>query len=168
MTVKASDYSKKVTAHNIAVSRLTDVSKIDNLPKELKMEVDVLISFFKAYDMEQHKEKGIKLTGEILTGEQVLEIVINATGYTKWSFFKEEDFNPDWVREQFNLDVKDEEIVEYKIERSAKSRNDVWMISVVCLPGCIHVGFDTGRADYFIEHLIPNADAEKEIEKNFE
>jgi hypothetical protein len=170
MTVKTSNYSKKVTAHSIAVSRLTDVSRIDNLPTELKMEVDVLISFFKAYDMGQHKDKGIKLEGDTLTKEQVLELVINATGYKKWSFFVDEeyDFNPDWVREQFNLDVKDEDIVEYKLERSAKSRNDVWLITVVCLPGCVHLGFDTDRADHYIDHLVPNTNAEKEIEKNFE
>lgn len=168
MKIKTSDYSKKEAAHSMALHRLQDVSKINNLPQDLKTEVENLISFFKAYDMSQHKESGIKLEGKVLTEEEVLQAVIEATGYTKWSSFKEEDFNPNWIREKFNLDLKKEDIIEYKVERSTNSRNDVFMISVTCLPGCVNLGFDTGRADHYLDYLVQNEKLKKEIEQNFD
>jgi hypothetical protein len=168
MSIKSSEYSKKETAYRVAVSRLKDVAALDNLPQELKDEVNVLISFFKTYDMEQHKDKGIKLTGEILSQDEVLSAVIDATGYKKWSIFKDDDFDPKWIINEFNLNVKEDDIVEYRVDRSTNSRNDIFMVTVICLPGCVYVGFDTGRADAYIEHLIPNADIRKEIEANFD
>ena len=168
MAIKASDYSKKVKAHDIATHRLKEVSKIENLPPKLKQEVEALIKIFDSYDMTQHKDKGIKLSGDILSKEDVLKAVIDATGYTKWSVFKDEDHCPEYIIKEFNLDIKEEDVVLYRVERSTNSRNDIFMVNVTCLPGCVYVGFDTGRADGYIEHLIPNANIKKEIEDNFD
>jgi hypothetical protein len=168
MTIKTSEYSKKVNAHKTASYRLKEAAEMEHLPKELKNEVEKLIKFFATYDMTKHKDKGIKLVGDVMSKDEVLKAVIDATGYTKWSIFQEDDFNPKWIIQKFNLDVKEEDTIQYRVDRSVNSRNDVFMVTVTCLPGHVYVGFDTDRADAYIEHLIPNANIRKEIEANFD
>lgn len=168
MKIKSSEYSKALYAYNTTVSSLESLAKTTHLPDDLKKKIKELHIKFKAYNIAQHKEIGINLEGKILTVEEIKEIVLDATGYTRWSVYKDEDdLDHSWLLEHFGIDVDVEKIVTYMVERNTNSRSEIFLIKVTVLPGNVYLTFDTGRAGYGIEHLVDNKDMKKNIESQF-
>lgn len=171
--IKATEYSKIVSAHSSASSRLDEAAKIEHLPKALKDEVKALIKKFKDYDLAQHREKGKMLTGKMLTAEELKQIVIDASGYTKWiidtQFDEEEPSNYQYLLDRYGVDVADKsKIVEYRISRKVNSRDDLWLVSFTVFPGHVEISYDTNRVGYGEDNLIANKDIKKVIEAQFD
>lgn len=164
-----SSYSKKLQDYEMSLSRLKDIKKLSHLPKELQTQVQNLITVFEKYDMNQHKDKSVELTGNILTEDEVKEIVVDASGYTKWTVEKqEEDQDHECLKDTYGVEFDDSKAVTYLVSRQVRSRDDLWLISFTCLPGHVYLGFDTGRVGYGIEKILKNTQAMSNIAAQFD
>lgn len=164
MNIESSDFSKKLRDYQKAVSVLKSVQGFDNLPKDLKDQFAVFQKQVEVYDIEKHREKLITLSGPILTDIEVKNIVIEASGYTRWSIeprSKEEyqetcQHYKNILLDYYNLDIAIEDIKVHEIARSTNSRNDIFLVQFACVPGHVYVDLHTGRVGYDLEKILPN------------
>jgi DNA gyrase/topoisomerase IV subunit A len=170
--IKTSEYSKIVQAHSNASSNLKGISETNHLPQALKDEVKALMQKFKDYDLEQHRETAKMLTGSVMTAEELQQIVVDATGYTKWklsSDFEEDDAQQDHTHllKHYGVDVADKRAIKmYRFTRNSNSRSDLWLISFTCFPGHAYISFDTGRVGWDAQGIVPNKDIESTVAAN--
>lgn len=97
------------------------------------------------------------LDGEILNSEQIKEMIIEASGYTKWSVDQDEILGEQEIKDykkNYNIDFEQTEIHNYVFYRSVNNRNDVNIIIVTAFPGLFNVDIQTGRAGYTLEGLV--------------
>jgi predicted DNA binding CopG/RHH family protein len=98
------------------------------------------------------------LSGEILDGNQIKELIVNATGYTKWKLDTTETLEPedlDSIKKNFNVDFKENGIQKYLFSRNTNNRNALCTIIVTSLPGKIfEVALQTDRAGYGLDGLV--------------
>ena len=98
-----------------------------------------------------------KIIGEQLNAQQIYDILVDASGYTKW---KLEEYNDDpdidFFRNSLNLDVQESDAKKFTASRNAKSKRDVYFLIFTSLPGHVFVELQTSNVGYSSEKVIPD------------
>jgi hypothetical protein len=93
------------------------------------------------------------------TSEEILEMIKDSSGYTKWKLSSTETLKNDEMQEikqDFNVDFKETEIQVYSYSRSTNDRNALSYIMVTVLPGFYQVQLQTNKVGYSLEGLVNN------------
>jgi len=169
MSIKISKSSQK----NEEIERLQwEIEKIINNHKilkeipETKKTLKTILDDLKKVSFENKDVKNLE--GNIVGSERVKELIVEATGYIKWSLDEDEILEQDEVneyKEQYGIDFKDSEIHRYRFCRSTNDRNSVSMITVTVLPGVFKVEIDTDRANYELDGLLNEKELVSGIER---
>lgn len=160
MAIKKSKYVVKKNGLEMISCEIKKISerKILNEFPEMKKKLQSLINDFKNISFEDNL--GTILNGKVLDKEEIKELIIEATGYTKWEVDHIEKLSSeeiDSIKKQFNVNFKEEAIYRYGYSRKTNSRNNIHMIIIMSIPGFLDVEIHTGRAGYGLEELVnPN------------
>lgn len=165
--MKKTNYSAQLDAYESLQAKMRDALAIKNLPEEIMKELNKCSNFLSSYDMKQHDtEKKENLKGKLLTEKQVKQLVVNATGYTKWEVEELSDddcHDKEYLKKEFGVEFNSSK--EYHVTRQSNSRSDLWLIGFTCLPGHVYITLDTGRVGWSIDKILPNDKALEELEK---
>ena len=170
MAIKTSDNGKSKRALDLIGHRIDELLKIENLPDEVVKKIQELKNFteeFKLPMIENYRE----LKGKVFSGEEVLEIVKDVTGFTKWSIdevTESEDLDLDWFKENFAISFDETNVKQYNIFRKCHSRDEIFLIQVITFPGHFYVSMDTGRVGFSLNDILTENEMKKGILSNFE
>jgi hypothetical protein len=166
-------YAKTKRAYMRALSTIEELSKNKDLPDDLIVDIFELRSKFNDYDITTHKEKGRTLTGTVLTEQEAVKAVIDATGYNRWSIenLDEEgethEHRIKHLKENYGVEFDESEFKRYSISRETRSRDDFWLVQIYAFAGHCWFSMDTGRADMCLDKIISNDELTESIEANF-
>lgn len=170
MSIKKSNYKKESTAIEILQARMENLLEdkyLDGLPIVIRKKVEEFIVEVGQYEFTN--EDIIKsLSGETAKKEEILDIIVKATGYTKWSLEEKTKLTKEDIKniqKKYAVSFSDTEIYEYRFFRKTNSRNDVNMITVTAIPGYFQISVDTDRADFVFPDLLTSEEAIKELER---
>ncbi len=170
MAIKTSENGKSKKALYILGHRIDDLTKIENLPPEILEKINELKKFtedFKLPMVNSNRE----LKGKVYSGEEVLEIVKDVTGFTKWSIdevTEAEDLELDWFRENFAISFDETNVKQYNMFRKCHSRDEIFLIQVITFPGHFYVSMDTGRVGFSLNDILTEKEMRAGILANFE
>ena len=157
MTIKKSSATEK----NQKIQRIQDEIKsllshkiLEEAP-ELKQKIQELLK-----EASKIKFKNIDakmLEGKVATPDEILQMIIDSSGYTKWKLdntelVSSEDLKS--LKDNYNIDFKEETINQYMFSRSTRDRNSLGMIIVKALPGLFQVDLHTDRVGYSLSGLV--------------
>ena len=171
--MQTTQFSKTKQAYERALSTIEHLTNNNDIPQALNLEIVDLLNKFKNYDITLHQEKGSLLTGAVLTAQEALKSVIDATGYNHWGLENlGEDGNTNehmikHLKENYGVDFDENEFQKYNISRKTNSRNDFWLVQVYAFAGHCWFTMDTGRADMCIARVLANEELTASIEANF-
>lgn len=175
--MKETVFAKNIRLNNMCVSDLESLmKKIKNqkdYPHELVAMLANTIAEFKSYNMEIFKEpvKDLEqLQGNVLSKDDVLGVVVEASGYNKWTIVEAQNSSEE--NEKLKQELEDDGLTceaqlikEYQVSRKTRGKDEVGFIIIHCFPGHTKVQVQTSHVGYFINDgdLIKNKELEGEI-----
>lgn len=172
MPIKKSNYSKQENAVDILKSKLDNISNeilLDNLPQEMRKKFEN----FKL-EIDQHEpiteENFQKLTGKVETQEEVLALIIQATGYTKWEFDQKIKLTKkqiDLVKKAYGISFSMKEIYEYVFTRETSNPKMINMLTITVLPSHFDIYIESERTGFSIDELMTNEEAIEKLKQYF-
>lgn len=170
MAIKTSDNGKSKKSLDFLSHRIDELLKIDNLPSEVLEKINELKNFteeFKLPMIENYRE----LKGKNYSGEEVLEIVKDITGFSKWKIddiTEGDDLDLNWFKENFAITFDETNVRQYNFFRNCHSRDEIFLIQIITFPGHFYVSMDTGRVGFSLNDILTEKEMKAEILKNFE
>lgn len=143
--------------------------KSNNAPKELQNKVNEFYDFLKSYDVELLRPKANVLKGDLFDFESVKEKIINHTGY----IWKVKEIKSKTELEERGISKEDFEFRHnftpenyrcFQFYRDSKSRDELWLLVLILLPGCAIIEYSTGRVD----GITDICDSIEKLMKDFE
>jgi superfamily I DNA/RNA helicase len=174
MTIKKTKGSNQERCVDILHSRLDNLlgdQYLQNLPQDIKQKIKDFKTELKAYKIQKDTSGYKVLNGQVLDADQILQIILEASGYNKWSLQETEQLSQEDVesiKDRFGVSFEEKTIQTYRFSRSTKHRDDVNMVTVTAVPGYNEVGIDTDRAGVYIEYLVTPKEMKSELESNFD
>lgn len=169
MTVKSSEFSKKMYVYNDSLEKLRRLTQEKELPESLRSECLALHKKFLDYDMQQHADPKKSLTGNVLTREEAAEILLNTSGYIKWkgeeNTSEVEDLK-NHFQEEYSVNITDFKV--YEFHKSTNNRNEIYFVGFHCMPGHVSVSMSTDRVGFGSDSLIPNAELAAYMQGQFD
>lgn len=173
--ITTSNYSKKVQAYEQTLYEIERLAQNVNLPEEIIKEIKGFHSKLKKYEIKKHEVKLISLKGKLIGKEEIKKILVDATGYTRWSVVEEDresreeerGYGSEWLVKNFGVSFDEEKVKYFTAERSTQNRDEIYLIDFTVLPGSVYMSFDTDRVGYDIKYLVPNKDIKKEVAAQF-
>lgn len=129
--------------------------KILNEVPSIKKDIEQLLINVNAVSFKNTEASQIE--GYIATSEELLDMIKEASGYTKWKFSQTETLSVEEIndlKEEFNIDFTEQEIYRHMFSRSTNDRNALGMIIVTVLPGLFQVDLHTDRVGYGLDGLV--------------
>lgn len=116
-------------------------------------------------------EKLTTLSGDVLTSQEALQIIVAATKCNEWEEEKEDEnededdnyYNSEFFAQNFQVNVTN--IQRYVFTCETDNRSDVYKVEFICLPGCAYVNLESDRASFNLQKLIKNNKLKSEIKK---
>ena len=157
MTIKkssATEKNQKIQRLQNEIQKLLSHKILEEAP-ELKQKIKELLT-----EASKIKFKNIDakmLEGKVATPEEILQMIMDSSGYTKWKLdntelVSSEDLKS--LKDNYNIDFKEKTINQYMFSRSTKDRNALGMIIVTALPGLFQVDLHTDRVGYSLTGLV--------------
>lgn len=159
MSIKTSDATEKnqkIKRVQNEIKNLLQHKILAEVP-EIKKTIENLLLSVSAIEFKNDNPKMIE--GEMKTSEEILEMIKDSSGYTKWKLSSTETLKNDEIQEikqNFNVDFKEKEIQVYGYSRSTNDRNALSYIIVTVLPGFYYVQLHTDKVGYSLEGLVNN------------
>jgi copper chaperone CopZ len=171
MTIKQSDASIKQSNIENIKNKIQDILKenILNETKDIKEKLKNILIDLENVKFDNQNTK--KMNGKIFNSDEIKELIIEASGYTKWSLIDSEILKVADVKsykDNYGIDFNETEIHNYVFERPVNSRNDVNLIIVTAFPDLFDVEIHTGRAGYGLDGLVNKEEFFKGINAEFE
>lgn len=168
MSIKKNSATEKNHKMKIVQNELKNIlqHKILNEVPEIKRTIEALILSVSCVEFKNEKPQPKMIEGEMKTSEEILEIIKESSGYTKWKFSSSEFLEENEIKsikESFNIDFKENEIKRNIYSRSRNDRSELSLIIVTVLPGLYKVELHTDRVGYGLKSLVNNKQFEKEI-----
>lgn len=157
MTIKkstAAEKNQKIQRVQAEIKNLLNHQILDEAP-ELKQKIQELLT--QASNITFKNTNANMLEGKVATQEEILQMIIDSSGYTKWKLDNTEVISSDEVKslkDTYNIDFKDNTISRYMFTRSTRDRNALGMIIVTVLPGLFQVDLHTDRVGYDLPGLV--------------
>lgn len=109
-----------------------------------------------------------KLEGDLLEANDILNMIIEVSGYNKWRLSEsrnitEDDYTNAWggfhpakLAEYFSVEVNISQTKLHTFSRKFVCHDEVYSVNVQVMPGHVYVECDTGSVGYSSEQIIPN------------
>lgn len=168
---KNSEVEQSIYIATVRIDQLLAEGYCKDLPQELKDKLIAVKEELKAYKVDKPTSQYKTISGKILDKKEIKELIVDATGYTKWILDETETLDKEAIvelQDEFNVTFKEKKIYRYRYFRNTNSRNDVNMITVTALPGYNQVDIDTDRAGISLEGLLTPKEMKKQIEAEME
>lgn len=162
-TSSASEKNQKIQRVQHEIKNLLQHKILNEVPEIKKTIQDLLVSV-NAVSFKNNNPEMIK--GNIATAQEILEMIKDSSGYTKWKLDHSEIIDTEEVndmKETFNIDFKETEINRHMFSRSTNDRNALSTIIVTVLPGLFQVDLHTNRVGYCLEGLVNTKQFEQGI-----
>ena len=134
------------------------------MPKELN---DKILSWIEDLDsIQTSQETPVFIDGKLENKEEILDMIIKATGINSWRLEYEEvlDINDTKaLKNTYGIDFKEKEVLKFMFSRSTNNRNALYAIFVTVLPGFFEVDLHTDRASYSLNKLVDIEEFKKQI-----
>lgn len=164
---KNSEVEQSIYIATVRIDQILDEGYCKDLPQELKDKLMAVKEEFKNYKVEKQTSQYKSINGKVLNKDEIKELIVDATGYTKWKLDETETLEKEEIvelQDEFNVTFSEKKIYRYRYFRNTNSRNDVNMITVTALPGYNQVDIDTDRAGISLEGLVTPKEMKKQIE----
>lgn len=153
-TSLATEKNQKMQSVKHQIENLLQHRILNEVP-EIKNEIEQLLVKVNAIKFKNANAKQIE--GKVYNAEEILEMIKDASGYTKWKFdyterMDTEDVNE--IKEDFNIEFEEQEVMRHIFSRSTNDRNALSMIIVTALPGLFKVELQTDRVGYGLDGLV--------------
>ena len=151
MVIKANKISEVKYALSNANNRLEDTTTIANLPEVAVQKIKALQAELKAIDLSAYETPKLELTGKVSTLEEVLNIIKEESGYTKWKLidqfeeYEDYEFEAASFKSYYGVEYNEQDVKEYMFNRDSYSRDDVRSITVTVFPEHFSVLYHTSR-----------------------
>lgn len=171
MSIKKSTYAKQSRAIDILHAQLNNIlsdNYFNDLPQSIREQIETFQERIKKNNYETETNIQV-LNGKTATEKEILDLIVQATGYTKWVLedtIEVKSARIEEIKKQYAVTFDTKKIVQYMFSRNVNSRDDINMITVMALPGYFKILMDTDRADVSIEELITSEEAVQKIEEN--
>lgn len=116
------------------------------------------------------EEQEIKdISENIATENEVIELLVEATGYNNWSIDNNEEMKERELHHLKNYhDVNHENLETYGFYRSFGNRDSINGIRITTLPGLFFISINTDRSELSFDKLLNKKEAIKKIKFEFE
>lgn len=177
--MQPSNHNMQVDAKNLSIEHLNKILTLKNLPTDIAQMLLETKNKIEAYDLTSTKPALTKLNGDLLTVNEILNILNTIS--EDWKLVSTKDtfdtsdlmnagfgVHPQWYAEHYNLDIAMDEtkIYEFSKKNYNYAQGDIHRIVVQCLPGHVDVSFDTGSVGYSLEKIITNAQLKKQLKSH--
>lgn len=166
MTIKqsnASENNQKIQRVQSDFKKLLEHRILNEVP-EIKQKMQSLLEEINQVTFQNSNANMID--GPLATKEEILKMIIDSTGYTKWKIDDTEIVDSEQVddlKETYNIDFKDQDINRHMFARKTNDRNALGMIIVTVLPGLFQVDLHTDRVGYDLPGLVNKEQFEQGI-----
>lgn len=153
-TSTATEKNQKMQRVQQEVKNLLQHKILNEVPS-IKKDIEQLLINVNAVSFKNTEARQIE--GYIATSEELLDMIKEASGYTKWKFSQTEKLSVEEIndlKEEFNIDFTEQEIYRHMFSRSTNDRNALGMIIVTVLPGLFQVDLHTDRVGYGLDGLV--------------
>lgn len=154
-----------------SITSLKKISSYKNMPNDLKDAVDLVTKLFENYDVSQFREpvKPMrKITGAHLTAQEILDELVDGSGYTKWKVEEDNgEADIDFFRDSLNLDVQKSDAKKFTASRNLQSKREVSFLIFTCLPGHVFVELHTDNVGYSSEKVLTNNNLNSYLSSQF-
>lgn len=170
MPILQSENSKKREELIRIKKSLKDILKnepIADYPK-VKEYIEQAYSELRTFRLEERKL--LNLTGRIYSIHEFLEIIKKVSGDNSWEICSEEIvsfYDIEYMKNAFDICFESNIIKMYEIARDVRTRNEVFLINAIALPGLFSVRYETERAGCIIEGLVNEQEMIEELQKEF-
>lgn len=162
-TSTASEKNQKIQRVQQEVKNLLQHKILEEVPG-IKKSIEELLLKLNGVTFKNTKPKMIQ--GKIESVEDILTMIKESSGYTKWKFSHTEIIEAEEVedmKETYNIDFAETQINRHMFSRSTNDRNALSAIIVTVLPGLFQVDLHTDRVGYCLEGLVNNKQFEQGI-----
>lgn len=162
-TSSATEKNQKIQRVQQEVKNLLQHKILNEVP-EIKKSIEELLLKVNGVTFKNDKPKMI--TGKISSVDEILTMIKESSGYTKWKLDNTEVVEEEDVRalkETYNIDFEEKEINRHIFYRSTNDRNALSTIIVTVLPGLFQVDLHTNRVGYCLEGLLNQKQFEQGI-----
>lgn len=162
-TSTASEKNQKIQRVQQEVKNLLQHKILEEVP-DIKKSIEELLLKLNSVTFKNSNPKVIQ--GQFATVEEILTMIKESSGYTKWKFSHTdvvETKEVKEIKETFNIDFAETEINRHMFSRSTNDRNALSTIIVTVLPGLFQVDLHTDRVGYCLEGLVNNKQFEQGI-----
>lgn len=153
-TSLATEKNQKMQSVKNQIEKLLQNRILNEVP-EIKKDIEELLVKVSAINFKNENAKYIE--GNVYTAQEILEMIKESSGYNKWKFDYTERIDAEAVtelKETFNIEFKEQEIMRHIFSRSTHDRNALSMIIVTALPGLFQVELQTDRVGYGLDGLV--------------
>lgn len=157
MAIKESEASLKNEKIEYLAERIKDILKSDILKDipEIKRQIKNILKDVKNVEFNNGEPQVLK--GAVLNREEIKELIIEATGYTRWSVAQYELLSKEQIedyKKNYNIEFEQTDIHNYVYYRSNSNRDMVNMLDVIAFPDCFAVSIHTDSAGYSLDGLV--------------
>lgn len=106
------------------------------------------------------------LEGKIFSVNEILEMIIESSEYTKWDLSYTQSLNQDAIndlKQMYDIDFKEKVIKQHVFGRSTRDKDTVGTIIVTTLPGLFQVDLQTSNVGYSLKGLVNEKQFEQSI-----
>lgn len=173
MVIKANKLSKVEYSMNRANNYLDDILEISLLPEAVKEKVKSLQLELKDFDLSEYQTSPTMLTGNVATQEEVLSIIKEESGYTKWTAidpfaeYDDYEFNPSSFKSYYGVEYDEKEVKEYMFRRDTNNRDDIRSMTVTVFPSHFSVLYHTSRVSSGADGILTLKEFKKFIGSMF-
>jgi hypothetical protein len=136
----------------------------DYAPQDLKDKVNEFISFLEKYKVENVRPKSRIAQGDFFDEEKTISDIKNKTGYIwKTHTLNDKEMGDEGFTSkdiEFNRNISTNKIKVIGFYRDANSRDELWLMRLVLMPGCAYITWATDRVSsssevcYSVEKLL--------------
>lgn len=162
-TSTASEKNQKIQRVQQEIKQLLQHKILNEVP-EIKKSIEELLVKVNGVTFKNTNPQMLK--GKIPTVEEILSMIKESSGYTKWKFSNTETLETEEIndiKETYNIDFKEKEINRHVFSRSTNDRDALSTILVTVLPGLFQVDLHTNRVGYELEGLVNKEQFEQGI-----
>lgn len=166
MSIAKSKYYYSQEALNQCNHQLSSLCQLyaNKLPEDLYSVLTYAKKEFETYNINNSIEKQI-LEGDVFSADELLTMIKKSTLDNAWSISSDinEKVNTQYYKDTYNIEYNDSQVIQYFFVRDYKSRDDIFLIRVTCLPNRLcHAYYETGRADLELSSDLLNESEFKE------
>lgn len=158
MAIKKHDSSKRIQTVNSIQNNLQKCLNAQDVPEVIRQKILSLQTDIASLNFDSLNEEPLELTGHVANLEEVLSIIQEQSGCTKWKN-QETTWNSnertdqlEWIKKEYNVTFDENNVKYYFISRD--TRKEISVIEVITLPGYFQVSYQSSSVGWNEKNLL--------------